>query len=119
MNENTFGIAYKDGKIEKLTGKTIAQAYAKNGKKTKEGNIDFSILDFFFLVPVPQENLTDEYTILLKRDKKSPWEFVKETYTRFSAAEDVMKLKVKLEGYFTGVVVDLSNDKILSWIWSR
>lgn len=121
MSERLFGIQYQDGKYEKFTGKTIAEAFSKNGRKTTTGEIDFSFMDFCFTIPAPVDSdCVKEYQVFVMRDKKSNWEPVDLISTSFTAMEDLMKLKVRMEGFFSGIVVELSNsEKILSWIWTR
>jgi hypothetical protein len=120
MNQNIYGIGYKDGGFVKLAGKNFSEAYAQNGRKTADGNIDFSILDFYIRVPSPviQQN-KDQYMLFLMRDKKSDWEPTGELINSFSECEGLMKLKVKLEGFFSGIVVDMNSEKVLSWIWTK
>ncbi len=114
-----YGIQFKDGKYQKFTGSSIQEAFSQTEKKLENGNLDFSQLDFYLVVPTPVI-LGDqkEFQVFLMRNKKSNWEPAGEISPSFSATESLMKLKVKLEGFFSGIVVDMRTEKPVSWIWS-
>lgn len=127
MSEKKYGILYQDGRFEKTTGNNIQEIFAKKGNKTLTGEIDFSSLETYEILPsavLMNNEYENQYMVFLMRDKKSRWEPIEKVFNIFTSesglgAEDIMKLKVKLEGFFSGLVVDMKNEKPISWIWSR
>lgn len=120
-NNKTYGIVLKGGGSYKLEGVSIQDCFEQMGKKTPDGeNTDFSLLDFFYLVPIPimADNI-DEYQVWVKRSKTSDWEVLNRISNSFGEMEQLMELKVKLEGYFTGIVMNLTTEKVMSWKWTH
>lgn len=118
-----YGIQYKDGSYTKLAGKTIQEAYSQNGRKTPDGNIDFSIMDFFFLVPVPMNQgivgeLEPRYQLFVVEEKgKASKEEGKPT-NNVDALQKLLERKVKYEKKISAWIVDLYTDKVVSWLWA-
>ena len=120
MNINSvYKIFFKNGNSVKLAGKNITEAYSQTGSKTADGNIDFSLLDFYLRIPIPQieEGETKEFQLILMKDKASEWEFSQKSNDS-ELLDGLMNLKVKVEGYFSAAVIDLYTEKAISWKWS-
>jgi hypothetical protein len=123
MNENkVYGIQYKDGSYTKLAGKTIQEAYSQNGKKTLDGNVDFSIMDFYFRVPVPMthETIADTFQLLIKENEKDDWQEIEKPTSDFKALDTLLSLKINLEGIFDGMIVNLKTENpVVWWKWEK
>lgn len=120
MDEKTFVIGYKDGGFEKLSGKNIMEAYSKNGKKTKTGEIDFSILDFYAMVPVPIYTADNEarYQLFVVEEKGKESKACGHPTSNFSLLQKLLEKKVKFEKKISAFIIDLYDDKVVSWLWS-
>lgn len=121
--EVVFEIHYKDGSKVKLSGKTFQEAYSQNGRRTEDGNIDFSILDWYVNAanfPIPVEIDPETYQIFLLKDAKSNWEPFGKQSDNFGLLESLMKFKkIGQEGFLSGLVIRMSDEKIMSWAYSN
>jgi hypothetical protein len=121
MSENIFEIHLQFNRgIVNLPGKTITDAFAKLGTKTKEGNIDFSLLDHYFVhevtvMPESIQLIEDQYQLLLLKESGGRWEFTQS----FSKVQDELVnlalWKQFKEGYFKTAIVDVNTEKIVYW----
>jgi hypothetical protein len=117
-----YGIQYKDGGYTKLAGKTIQEAYSQNGKKTPEGNIDFSIMDFYFLVPIPMNQgivgeLEPRYQLFVVEEKGKDAEEDGKATNNLEALQKLLERRVKFEKKISAWILDLYVDKVVSWLW--
>lgn len=120
MSTKMFIIGYKNGEIEKLSGENIMDAYSKNGKKTKTGEIDFSILDFYALVPVPifLGNNEARYQLFVVEEKGKESKKYGHPTNDLNILQKILEKKVKFEKKVSAFIVDLYDYKVISWLWS-
>jgi hypothetical protein len=106
--------------VVSLPGKTITDAFAKLGVKTKDGNIDFSLLDHYFVhqitvTPEKVELIEDQYQLILLKESGGKWEFTKS----FSKIQDQLvnlaMWKKDREGYFRTAIIDVNTEKVVYW----
>ena len=114
-----YGIAYKTGLIEKQEGNNFMDAYKKTKNVLPNGEVNFSILDFYFLVPVPMnlEQTQKNYQLYLMKDKNSNWEEFEKPTNQLFSLQLLLGLKVKREGFFSAIIVDLETEKPIEWVW--
>lgn len=111
----TFAIYMKDGSVLKLDGNNVGDAFLRNNLQANMmGN-----MDFFFKVPQPIEEKKEihQFQIYLMETKDSEWKEEKKPSNNFVALEKFMEMKVKRDGCFSGMVVDLFTEKPVSWLW--
>jgi hypothetical protein len=105
--------------IVSLPGKTITDAFAKLGLKTEKGDIDFSLLDHYFVhqitvTPEKVELVEDQYQLILLKESGMAWKYTKS----FSKVQDeLVKLAkwYKDLGYFRTAIIDINTEKIVYW----
>lgn len=112
----TFAIYMKDGSVLKLDGNNVGDAFLRNNLQANMmGN-----MDYFFKVPQPIEEKkkeTHQFQVYLMEDKGKNWEEFMKPSNNFVALEKFMQMKVKRDGVFSGMVVDLFTEKPVSWLW--
>lgn len=120
---NTYGIQLQNGQFKKVEGNNMAEALKEtfSEKKTSTGEIDFSLLNFICLIPAPMnlEETEKRFQLYLMRDKKSNWKECGEPTNNLSRLQELLDLKLKLEGNFSAVILDLFTDKVVDWKWTR
>lgn len=112
----TFVIHWQDGKVSRLEGKTLAEAFVLNNLiPALMGSIDY-----YYKAPIPVKEKPKEgrlFQIYLMETKKDQWEEFMKPSTNFVALEKMMQMKVKRDGVFSGMVLDLNTENPVSWIW--
>jgi hypothetical protein len=112
-------LQYNRGVVS-LPGKTITDAFAKLGLKTEKGDIDFSLLDHYFVhqVTTSPENIQlieDQYQLILLKESGKKWEFTQS----FSKIQDELVnlalWKQNKEGYFRTAIIDVNTEKVVYW----
>jgi hypothetical protein len=120
MNDQTFEIHLQFNRgVVSLPGKTITDAFKKLGLKTKDGNIDFSLLDHYFVheVTVSPEKIEfeDQYQLVLQKESGGKWQFTQS----FSKIQDELVnlalWKQFKEGYFKTAIIDVNTEKVVYW----
>lgn len=118
---NTYGIQYKNGQFQKESGNSFAEAFLKNSKnKTTSGEIDFSILDFFFLIPIPmsQEENESRYQLFVVEEKGKSSKREGKATNNLDVLQKLLERKVKYERMISAFILDLYTDKVVSWLFS-
>lgn len=113
-NQVLFGIQMKNGVVVKLAGKNITEAFAQTQKRTRDGNINFSILDFYYRVPMPVVFNGNSFQLYGKKNENSKLEPIGKWNDNFELLENLMHEKVRKEGYFYALVLETTNGNIWS-----
>lgn len=120
---NTYGIQV-DGNFEKVNANNMVEAlkqtFSKNGNKTKTGEIDFSLLDFICLIPVPisQPENESRYQLFVVKEKGKPSEKEGKATNDLNILQKLLERKVKLEKMISAFIIDLYTGEVISWLWS-
>jgi hypothetical protein len=106
--------------IVNLPGKTITDAFGKLGLKTEKGDIDFSLLDHYFVheVTVSPENIQlveDQYQLILLKESGKKWEFTRSFAKTQDQLIKLVEFKKKFEYFFRVAIVDVNTEKIVYW----
>ena len=107
---------WKTGEEEKISGTCICDALEKAGYD----KLDLAFLEFFKVLPflpIPVEKSPTLYQIYYMKSRENNWESVGKPSESFYILESYMKNKVRRGDFFSGILVNLSTEKVISWVW--
>lgn len=116
MNKK-YGFGFMNGDYEKQEGENVMEAYKKTGKKLPNGEINFSILDFIALLPIPYQEGEPEKRYQLFVIEKEGKESKKEGHptNNLKILQKLLERKVCYERKFSAFIIDLYTDKVIDW----
>lgn len=118
MNKK-FGIQLDNGQYKVCEGKNIMEAFATLNIKTDKGNLNFALMNFYFSLPIPIQEEGKLYQLFLMKDKKSNWENFGKPTSNFNGLDLLLQTKVKREGIYSAIIVDMETEKPIVWLWGK
>jgi hypothetical protein len=120
MSESVFEIHLQFNRgVVSLPGKTITDAFKKLGLKTEKGDIDFSLLDHYFVheatVSPEKIEFEDQYQLLLLKESGGKWEFTRSFAKTQDQLIKLVEFKKKFEYFFRVAIVDVNTEKVVYW----
>jgi hypothetical protein len=120
--QNRYEIHFKNGGKTTLAGRNITEAYSQTGERTADGNIDFSLLDWYInmaMLPIGIKPEVPGYQIYVMKDKESQFEKWGTEFEEYNdMVESLMHIQVKRMGNYSAMILNTLTEKPVSWLYT-